>query len=298
MRISAKNKLSLNREIKSFKFMKTLAWLIWSIIILVTYSSAKSKDISLTAILGALDTELKLIEEKMVDIQPEMVMGIKFLTGILHDRQIVLVKTGVGKVNAAMTITLLLNKFRPTEVILTGVAGGLNPDLRPGDIVIGKKLSQHDLGDYLSTGLKPKGVRNPVNGIRNPVFIPSDSWLIELAEQAATEVSLKSFLIEGIKRQPRVITGIIVTGDTFVSQDQKKKQLQKEFKAEAVEMEGAAIAQVCYQHRIPFIVLRSLSDKADSKASEDFKKFNKIAAQNSAELVIRLVKLLNKKRNN
>ena len=246
-----------------------------------------------TAIIGAFDEEVQIIKNKMQNKQTQTIMGMKFLVGKLKGRSIVLAQTGVGKVNAAMTTTLILDHFQPTEVIFTGIAGGLNPKLQPGDIVIGEKIAQHDLGDFTSNGFIKEGVKNPINGIRNPVFIPSDPRLITLAQQASRNTTYE--IIKKTKdagKQPHVLTGTIVTGDIFIASSSKKVELRENFKADAVEMEGGAVAQVCYQQKVPFIVIRSISDEADQNAQLDIKQFYKIAARNSAELVISLIELL------
>ena len=247
----------------------------------------------ITAIIGAFDEEVQIIENEMQSKQIQTIIGMKFLVGKLKGRSIVLAQTGVGKVNAAMTTTLILDHFQPTEVIFTGIAGGLNPKLQPGDIIIGKKIAQHDLGDFTSSGFIKEGVKNPINGIRNPVFIPSDSRLVALAQQASKNAIYEMIIkTKGAGRQPQVLTGTIVTGDIFIASSSKKIELRENFQADAVEMEGGAVAQVCYQQKVPFIVIRSMSDEADQNAQLDIKQFYKVAARNSATLVISLVGLL------
>ena len=247
-----------------------------------------------TAIIGAFDEEVRLIQERMKDGSEQSFLGVTFSMGTLNGQPIVLAKTGIGKVNAAITTTLLLDRFKPSEVIFTGIAGGLNPSLLPGDVIIAGKLAQHDLGDFLTGGFSAKGVRNPTNGKRNPVFFPSDSVLVELSQQAATNTVFATVKTTKGERRPNVITGVIVTGDIFVGSEEKKQELRKRFSADAVEMEGAAVAQVCHQQGVPLVVLRSLSDQADRNAQADARRFYRTAARNSAELVFQLVGLLTK----
>lgn len=247
---------------------------------------------SCTAIIGAFGEEVRLIQERMKDRRKQTFMGVHFTSGTLNGRSIVLALTGVGKVNAAMTTTLLLDHFKPSEVIFTGIAGGLNPDLLPGDVIIARKTAQHDLGDFTTKGFSPKRVRNPMNGKYNPVFFFSDSTLVGFSQQAAVNADFVPVTTSMNERQPSVVTGVIVTGDIFVASEEKNNELRKRFSADAVEMEGAAVAQVCYQQGVPFVVLRSLSDKADQNARSDARRFYKTAARNSAELVFQLVGLL------
>ena len=262
-------------------------------VLLNLFSFAHDKS-ACTAIIGAFDEEIRLLRKRMEDTGTHTVLGITFTTGILNGRSVVLAETGVGKVNAAMTTTLLLDHFKPEEVIFTGIAGGLNPDLLPGDVIIAEKVAQHDLGEFTTNGFVAKGFRNPVDGKRNPVFFPSDSTLVKLSQQAATNAEFAPVKTIKGERQPKSITGIIVTGDIFVASDKKKKELRKRFSADAVEMEGAAVAQICYQQGVPLVVVRSLSDTADRNAQAEVKMFYRTAARNSAELVFRLVGLLSK----
>lgn len=248
-----------------------------------------------TGILGALSDEAKIIKEKMSEIDTHMFMGVEFVTGELAGRQVVLAVTGVGKVNAAMTTTLLLDHFQPTEVIFTGLAGGINPELQPGDIVIAEKLAQHDLGSITSEGFKPEPVRTPVDGKPNPLFFPSDNALVALAQRLADDIEFTPPSGRGGDRKVEVVKGVVVTGDVFVASEKKKSVLLIQCGADAVEMEGAAVAQICFQQRVPFIVLRSLSDSADHSAKRDMRTFYKTAARNSATLTMALVQELAKR---
>ena len=144
------------------------------------------------AILGAFDEEVSILDAQLVNPKAHTIEGIQFLTGTLNEQKVVIARTGVGKVNAAMTATLIIEHFRPNQVIFTGVAGGLNPDLQIGDIVIAEKTAQHDLGRLESAEIENMGVKNPLNGQRNPVFFPTDSELLQIAETA----------LEGIETHP------------------------------------------------------------------------------------------------
>lgn len=246
----------------------------------------------ITAILGAFDEEVLMLEEQLRSAKDQRIEGIRFVTGKLKDRKVVVALTGMGKVNAAMTTTLLIEHFKPREVIFTGIAGGINPQLSPGDIVIAEKTAQHDLGVVTLEGLENKGAPNPISGKRNPVFFPADQRLLRLAEQAAKQVELEKIKTGEGEKAPKIVKGVVVTGDVFAASTAKCTELRKRLGADAVEMEGAAVAQICYQQRIPHLVVRCISDKADEKALEDVKKFYKIAAKNSARLATKIVELL------
>lgn len=245
-----------------------------------------------TALLGAFAKEIILLQNELTERQERRIEGMKFVSGKLSGRKVVVAWTGVGKVNAAMTTTLLIEHYRPQKVIFTGIAGGLNPELSLGDIVIGEKAAHHDMGTYWPEGFTAKGVRNPFTGWENPIFFEADERLLELAERAAGQVKFKTLKTRSGVKTPKVIKGTIVTGDVFVASEDKCAELRKSFKADAVEMEGAAVAQICFQQKVGCLVIRSISDKADEKAREDMGMFHEIAAINSSALVVEIVGLL------
>lgn len=261
---------------------------IFALLALVFFTSSISnaqlyKTKEVTGLLGAFSDEVKLLEEAVTNKKVQIVHGIKFTTGKLNGRKVVIALTGVGKANAAMTTTLMLQKFRPSEVLFTGIAGGINPELSPGDIVIGRETTYHDFGYITFEKQATRQTRNPITGDYNPAYFPADSFL--LAKTIAASKRVEFLATSGSSRAPRVHLGRIVTGDVFVSSEEKVAQLLKEFQADATEMEGATVAQICYQQEVPCIVIRSLSDKANGNAREDMLNFLSVAAKNSAALV-------------
>ena len=246
----------------------------------------------ITAILGAFDEEVIPLKEQLQNKHEQTIEGIKFVTGRLKTRKVVIASTGIGKVNAAMTTILVIEHFRPNEVIFTGISGGLNPQLLHGDIIIAEKIAQHDLGIWTETGLENRGEINPFTGIRNPIFFPADKQLLKLAERAAEKLDLEKIKIDTEERTPKIVKGTVVTGDVFVVSTAKRTELRNRLTADAVEMEGAAVAQICYQHNIPYLAIRSICNKADEKVNEDLDRFTEIAAKNSAALAAEIVGLL------
>lgn len=240
---------------------------------------------TLTGILGAMQLEVSILTEALENPVPQTVQQLKFTTGKLNGRNVVVAKAGIGKTNAAFTAALLLERFKPAEVLVTGIAGGLNPELGPADIVVAEKIAHHDFGNLTAQGLESKGTRNPVTGQRNPIFFPGDARLLGLADVSAARLKLEPLKTATGERTPKIIKGTVVTGDVFVAHAEKSAALRKDFNADAVEMEGASIAQVCFQQGVPCLVIRSLSDMADATAVKDSANFNKIAAGNSAKLV-------------
>ena len=242
-----------------------------------------------TGIMGAFGEEVSKLEESLTETNIQTVLGIRFVTGTLGKRSVVLVSSGVGKVNAAMTAALLIDHFKPREVLFTGIAGAINPELRPGDIVIAEKTVQHDLGTLTSEGIQLRGMRNPVDWERNPVFFDADSKLVSAAESAAKTLELEKAQTGAEERSPRILRGIVASGDVFVASPAKKQELRKTVNADAIEMEGAAVAQVCRQLGVPCLVIRSITDSAESNARQEAGSFLLVATRNSNRLVAAIV---------
>jgi len=241
------------------------------------------------AVLGAVNPEVMLLRSMLVDAQSRQIEGIEFISGRIGAELVVLAWTGVGKVNAAMTTTLLLEHFQPTRVIFTGIAGGVDPNLEPGDIVIAQQTAYHDMGTLYAGGLDYGGVKSRMTGEPNPVFFPADPVLLATAQRAARDMAFGSVGLRTGQRPPKIVVGTVVTGDVFVASKEKSAELAKRLGACAVEMEGAAVAQLCYQREVGCLVIRSISDKADQSAVMDKQLFHAMAAKNSAGLVVKIV---------
>jgi adenosylhomocysteine nucleosidase len=248
---------------------------------------------SATAILGAFEREVTLFEDRLTERREHQIEGIRFVTGKLYGRNVVVVWTGIGKVNAAMTTTLLIEHFKPENIIFTGIAGAVNPQLHPGDIVIAEKTAHHDMGTVWPEGLFVKGVKNRLDGMENPVFFPADEKLVTCALNAAERIDMQRIETVTDRRKPKIIKGVIVTGDSFIASTEKCAELRKKLQADAVEMEGAAVAQICYQRQIDHLVIRSISDSADEGAVLDKQMFYILAAKNSSDLVAEMIGILN-----
>ena len=250
---------------------------------------------AVTGLLGAFGAEVELVKQTLKKPRTVVVDGIIFTTGRIGKHRVVVAETGIGKVNAAMTTTLLLDHFRPERILFTGIAGGTNADLQPGDIVIAGRTAHHDYGSITDKNTPTRQTRNALTKQFNPVYFPADSVLMHLAEEVAQHVQLEGIPLAsgGVSDRPvKVVTGTIVTGDVFVASSAKVGSLRADFGADATEMEGAAIAQVCYQLQIPHLIIRSLSDRADAEAHIAYDKFYPTAARNSAKLVIAIVQAL------
>ncbi|CCH01045.1 S-adenosylhomocysteine/5'-methylthioadenosinenucleosidase [Fibrella aestuarina BUZ 2] len=242
-----------------------------------------------TALLGAFEPELRLVRQSLRHPKTQVINGITFTTGRLGRQRVVVAETGIGKVNAAAATAFVLAYFRPSRVLFTGIAGGVNPDLQPGDIVVGRQVAHHDYG-WVTMSVPPRPVRQTRNGITkqdNPLYFRADSMLLQRTQAAARTITFEPIPVTN--RPPTLVVGTIVTGDVFVSSEEKVAELRRDFGADATEMEGAAVAQICFQEQVPCLVIRSLSDKANSNARTDMQRFLDIAARNSAKLVMTLV---------
>lgn len=221
---------------------------------------------SKVGIIVAMEDELEQILNITNDIEEKEISGLNFKLGKIEKKNIVLVKCGVGKVNAARVTQILIDKFNVEYVINVGSAGALNPLLNIGDIVIGEKLVQHDFD--ITAFDHDKGY---ITGVGD--YIYSDNTLTEKFKQTANKL---------LEKQYKIKVGIIATGDIFCTDVEMKNKIYSKFDADCVEMEGAAVAQVCYLDKIPFIVIRSISDSPNGKNEIDFDKFVDLASERCA----------------
>lgn len=223
-------------------------------------------------IIGAMDEEVELLKASLDNREDHQVSGYHLYTGKLHGKDIVLLKSGIGKVNAAIGTTILLQMFKPDFIINTGSAGGFDPDLEVGDIVISSEVRHHDV-DLTVFGYEYGQVP------QQPAAFKPDETLAAIAERCIARM-------EGMK----TVRGLIATGDQFMNDPvrvERKRELFPQMKA--VEMEAAAIAQTCYQFSTPFIIIRALSDIAGKESGVSFDQFLVTAAKHSAEMIIAMI---------
>lgn len=227
-------------------------------------------------IIVALDLELENIESEMTNISVVELSGMRFITGVLEGKEIVVARCGVGKVFAAICTQTMILGFSPDVIVNVGVAGGLSDDLTIGEIVIAKDVVQHDmnttaLGDELGF----------LSGI-DLVYLPTDDKVTALLEKVAND--------EGIYYK----VGTIATGDAFINTNEMRCFLVDTFDAAACDMEGAAVVQTCYVNKVPCSVLRSISDSGDDNSHMDYQTFAKTAALISSEVIREFVKQYDK----
>lgn len=214
-------------------------------------------------LIGAMDEEIKLLLEQLQDMKSVTKAGTTYYTGLISDKPVVVCKSGVGKVNAAVTSQILIDTFRVRCVLFTGVAGAVHEDLNIGDIVVSSECMQHDM-DVTALGY-PKG-NIPYQEVS--VF-SADEKLILLAEKATMSLRV------------RHLTGRVLSGDQFIASKAKVTELREEMDGVCAEMEGAAVAQACWMNGIPFVIIRSMSDRADGSAPGNYEEFTVEAARRS-----------------
>lgn len=225
-------------------------------------------------IIGAMELEVKQLKAEMTDTKITTRAGMEFHEGFLGSASVVVVRCGIGKVNAALCVQILADLFRVTHVINTGVAGSLNARLDIGDILISKDALHHDM-DATIFGYQPGEV--PQIGFRE---FQADEKMAALAME----------ICERVNPDIHVMMGRVVSGDQFISSKEKKEQLISLFHGDCTEMEGASIAHGAFLNGIPFVIIRAVSDKADDSAEMDYPTFEAAAAKHSAALVKEMVK--------
>ena len=215
--------------------------------------------------------------------------GLAFESTSLDGTPVVIVETGIGKVNAAVTATLLCERFGCRALVFGGVAGGLDPAHHVGDVVIGTTIVQHDYGALVDGGLltyQPGTIPFPGQDRDHGYHVPpaAAAALADVVRDLRLP-PLPSSLADGPPRRPTVSLGRILTGDTFVNDETARLRLHAAFAAQAVEMEGGAVAQVAERFGVPWVVVRCLSDLAGSSSHVDFRAFLPVAAANAAAVV-------------
>lgn len=225
-------------------------------------------------IIGAMDEEVAKIKEQLTDVQVETRAAMDFYKGKLDGRDVVVVRSGIGKVNAAMCTQILADIYKVCGVVNTGIAGSLRAEIDIGDIVLSEDALQHDM-DATGFGYGPGQIPRV-----DTLAFRADEGLIRLAQECCAKVN------------PDIHTfvGRVVTGDQFISDKEKKQWLVDTFAGYCTEMEGAAIAQACYLNSIPFLIVRAISDKADDSATVDYPAFEAKAITHSVNLLTEMIR--------
>ncbi|RTQ95643.1 5'-methylthioadenosine/S-adenosylhomocysteine nucleosidase [Lysinibacillus telephonicus] len=227
------------------------------------------------AVIGAMEEEVELLRNSLENTEVAKIANSEYTTGTYKDKEVVLLKSGIGKVNAAMSTTILLYEFKPDIVINTGSAGGYDSNLEVGAIVISDEVRHHDVDVTIfnyEMGQVPQ----------MPAAFEADKRLIGLATEAVSEIGEHQYGV-----------GLICSGDSFMNDPERVEKVREYFpQMKAVEMEAAAVAQVCYQFNTPFVVIRALSDIAGKESNISFDEFLPVAAKHSTEIVLKTIEKL------
>ncbi len=225
-------------------------------------------------IIGAMDVEIELLLDKMREkgaVYRSKFAGMTFNAGVLEDCNCIVVRSGIGMVNAAICAQILIDEFNVRQIVNTGIAGSLDAGIDIGDIVIAADSVNHVM-DVQNLGYSA----GQTPGFESVSF-PADNTLRAAAKAAAEELGLHAHV------------GRVASGDRFVREDKDKRRIIEEFSASCCEMEGAAIAQTCFLNKVPYLIVRAISDKADGSAQVDYPIFEKKAAKDCANLTLRML---------
>jgi adenosylhomocysteine/aminodeoxyfutalosine nucleosidase len=225
------------------------------------------------AIMGAMEEEIAPLLEYFTDINKVKYANNTYYEAKLGDLEVVIAYSKIGKVFSTLTASTMIQKFGCDTLLFSGVAGGVNPELKIGDLIVANKLTQHDL-DITAFG-HPHG------------FVPGGSVYVN------TDEKLKNIALEVAKENNiKIIEGIIATGDQFVADEKRKEFILNTFNADALEMEGASVAVVCDALNVPCLILRAISDTADMDAGFSFEEFLVTSAKNSANFLMKVIEKL------
>ncbi|MDF2803968.1 MAG: 5-methylthioadenosine/S-adenosylhomocysteine nucleosidase [Anaerocolumna sp.] len=227
-------------------------------------------------IIGAMEEEVEQLKQKMNNVNVCSKASMDFYTGLLEGKECVIVRSGIGKVNASVCTQILIDNYDIKMVINTGIAGSLKSEINVGDIVISTDAMQHDV-DVRGFGYD-YGV------------IPQMETSIFKAEERITDLAYR--ISKNVCKDIETHLGRIVSGDQFISDKEKKEWISSQFGASCTEMEGGAIAQTAYLNQIPFLILRAISDKADGSAEVDYESFKAKAIEHGVDFVTEFVKAL------
>lgn len=222
-------------------------------------------------IIGAMALEIDGLKKEMENTSANTISGVEFSVGVIGGTEVVIAQAGVGKVNAAVTAQTMILKYNPSVIINIGVAGGIEPSLKIGDIVVADKVCEHDM-DTTAVGDEP----GFITGI-DMVYMHCDSEISNIISECAKDMGLHT------------VRGTIATGDIFVAENSVRNRISQLFNGVAAEMEGGSIGHVCVMNDVPFAILRAMSDCANDDSKVDFPVFAAKAAENSIKIILRFL---------
>ena len=241
---------------------------------------------ALTLILSAMPSEIRLIQAEIKRPRSGRLACFPYVSGVLRGRRVVTAVTGVGVTNAAMVTALFIEKFRPAEVLVSGTGSRFNPRIRTGDTVISIRTIHHAAGSLTDAGMVYRKVRGPLPGQMTPWFYRPDPRLLKLARAAVGGYTPDPVTANGETYLPRVLTGVVTASDLFGVSDAKIADMKKKLNPDIMEMESAAIAQVCAQLDVPHIVFRAGSNRTQSNPGNDYRLLGQKAAWAAARWTV------------
>jgi len=248
----------------------------------------------LTLILSAMPSEIRLIQAHITNPRPGQLACFPYVAGTLRGRRVITTVTGVGVTNGAMVAALFIEHFKPTEVLVSGTGSRFNPRIRTADTVISVKTIHHAAGSLTDDGMVYRKVRGPLPGQMTHWAYPPDARLLNLAKKSIAGYTAEPVAANGETYVPGVLTGVVTASDLFGVSDAKIADMRKKLDPDIMEMESAAIAQVCTQLRVPHIVFRAGSNRTQSDPGSDYRLLGQKAAWAAARWTVYFVGCLAK----
>lgn len=239
-----------------------------------------------TLILSAMPSEIRLIQAEIVRPKSGRLACFPYVEGLLRGRRVITTVTGVGVTNAAMVTALFIERFRPAEVLVSGTGSRFNPRIRTGDTVISLKTVHHAAGSLTDKGMVYRKVRGPLPDRMTHWFYRPDPRLLKLAKTAVAGYTAEPVTANGETYVPRVLTGVVTASDLFGVSDAKIADMRRQLNPDIMEMESAAIAQVCAQLGVPHIVFRAGSNRTQSDPGSDYRLLGQKAAWAAARWTV------------
>jgi len=249
-----------------------------------------------TLVLGAVPWEIVPVRAALQGVKTGKIHDFPFWSGSIGRKPVVLAITGVGKTNTAMVAALFIDYFKPERLIYTGTAARVNRALETGDIILGRKVLHHDFGTLQQTGMLYRKTIGPVKGRQTSYQYAADTGLLKSAVAAAKIYPPREVTANGKTYVPAIRPGVICAGDVFGMTEAKLADIRQKIGADLVEMEGAAVGQVCHDLHVPFLVIRGGSNFAQENPGGDYKRLGNIAARSAALFTVHLLEYLAKEK--
>ncbi|AOS44856.1 5'-methylthioadenosine/S-adenosylhomocysteine nucleosidase [Lacunisphaera limnophila] len=239
-----------------------------------------------TLILSAMPSEIRLIQAHIKRPKTGRLACFPYVTGVLRGRRVVTTVTGVGVTNAAMVTALFIREFKPAEVLVSGTGSRFNPRIETGDTIISTKTIHHAAGSLTQEGMVYRKVRGPLPGQMTHWYYKPDPRLLKLAKASIKGYTAEPVTANGRTYVPRVLTGVVTASDLFGVSDEKIADMKKKLNPDIMEMESAAIAQVCTQLGVPHLVFRAGSNRTQSNPGNDYRLLGQKAAHAAARWTV------------